>query len=167
MARYATIYGIVSSISPFNTSVSDHTCSLLFLVNTQNLGQVNFIVSPQTYVLEQNTFQPGQTIVAIYDTSVPVALIYPPQYRAVIVAKNDDGYMAALDYFDEDLLNISQNMQLNIPEDGTTSVLLSNGQNFLYNPGGHYLFVLYMFGSDDIPEVITPQKVIVFCSPTE
>nr|WP_314458815.1 hypothetical protein [uncultured Clostridium sp.] len=167
MANYLSVYGIVSSVFPFYTSVSDRSCSLLLSVNTQGMGQVNFVVSPQTFVLEQHTFRPGEWIIGVYDTDVPVPLIYPPQYQAVVLAQNSDGYTAALDYFDEDLLNAAQTIKLNIPADGSTQVLLTNGQNYLFSPGEHYLFILYMSASDNTPADITPQKVIVFCSADE
>ncbi len=167
MANYSTVYGIVGSVTPFYTTVSDHSCSLLISVNTQSMGQINFVVSPQTFVLEQHTFGQGESIIGIYDTSVPVPLIYPPQYQAVVLAQNTFGYRAALNYFDEDLLSVDQTMKLNIPSDGSTQVLLINGQNFIYNPGDHYLFILYMSDSMN-PEVeVTPQKIIVFCNSDE
>lgn len=86
MANYSTVYGIVGSVNPFYTTVSDHSCALLISVNTQSMGQINFVVSPQTFVLEQHTFVQGEPIIGIYDTSIPVPLIYPPQYQAVVLA---------------------------------------------------------------------------------
>lgn len=167
MANYSTVYGIVSSVTPFYTTVSDHSCSLLISVNTQSMGQINFVVSPQTFVLEQHTFGQGEPIIGIYDTSVPVPLIYPPQYQAVVLAHNSFGYRAVLDFFDEDLLSVDQTMKLNIPSDGSTQVLLINGQNFTYNPGDHYLFILYMSDSMNPTAEVTPQKIIVFCNADE
>jgi len=167
MANYLSVYGIVSSVSPFYTSVSDRSCSLLLSVNAQNMGQINFVVTPQTFVLEQHTFRPGERIIGVYDTDVPVPLIYPPQYQAVVLAQNSVGNEASLDYFDEDLLNAAKTVKLNIPADGSTQVLLTNGQNYIFSPGEHYLFILYMSASDNIPAEITPSKVIVFCSDNE
>jgi len=166
MANYSTVYGIVGSVTPFYTTVSEHSCSLLISVNTQSMGQINFVVSPQTFVLDQHTFCQGEPLIGIYDTSVPVPLIYPPQYQAVVLAQNSFGYRAALNYFDEDLLSVDQTMKLSIPSDGSTQVLLVNGQNFVYNPGDHYLFILYMSDSMNTVEVI-PQKIIVFCNSDE
>ena len=167
MANYSTVYGIVGSVTPFYTTVTDHSCSLLISVNTQTMGQINFVVSPRTFVLEQHTFGQGEPIIGIYDTSVPVPLIYPPQYQAVVLAQNSFGYRAALNYFDEDLLSVDQTMKLNIPSDGSTQVLLVNGQNFVYNPGDHYLFILYMSDSMNPSAEVTPQKIIVFCNSDE
>lgn len=162
MTRYTPVYGTISSITPLKTSVLDHSCSILISVMSQSLGQVNFVVNPNTYVLGQHTFKEGDPIIAIYDTSAPVPLIYPPQFTAVMLAKNEDGFQAMFDYFNEDLLNTDETLKLNISD--STNVLLPNGQTFFYNPGGHYLLVLYLFTTRSIPAQTTPQSVIVFCS---
>lgn len=167
MVTYAPVYGIVNSVNPFPTSPADHGCSLLISIMTQNLGEVNFVVSQQTFVVNQHTFVTGDSIIAIYDTTAPVPLIYPPQFKAVILAQNEEGYSADFDFYDENLLNQSNTLRLNIPEDGKTNVLLSNGQYFFNSPGGHYLFVLYLFSTRSIPAITTPRTVIVFCSPDE
>ncbi|MDK2967585.1 MULTISPECIES: hypothetical protein [Lacrimispora] len=165
MANYLSVYGVVNSVTPFQTSVTGQSCSVLLSVTTQSQGQIDFVVSLQTFVLEQHTFRPGEPVIGVYDTSVPVPLIYPPQYQAVVLAPNRDGNMAALDYFDDDLLNSEQTIRLNIPADGSTEILMTNGQYYLYNPGGHYLFFLYASASVNTPAEITPEKIIVFCSP--
>ena len=162
MTRYTPVYGTISSITPLKTSALDHSCSILISVMSQSLGQVNFVVNPNTYVLGQHTFKEGDPIIAIYDTSAPVPLIYPPQFTAVMLAKNEDGFQAMFDYFNQDLLNTDETLKLNISD--STNVLLPNGQTFFYNPGDHYLLVLYLFTTRSIPAQTTPQSVIVFCS---
>ena len=79
-----------------------------------------------------------------------------------MLAKNEDGFQAMFDYFNQDLLNTDETLKLNISD--STNVLLPNGQTFFYNPGGHYLLVLYLFTTRSIPAQTTPQSVIVFCS---
>lgn len=164
MTRYTPVYGTVSSITPLKNSALDHSCSLLISVMSESIGQVNFVVKPNTYVLDQHTFEQGDSIIAIYDTSAPVPLIYPPQFTAVILAENDDGYQAMFDYFNDDLLNTDETLKLNIGDSDSTDLLLPNGQSFFYTPGGNHLFVLYMFTTRSIPAMTTPSTVIVFCS---
>ena len=167
MTRFSSVYGTVTSVNPLETSALSHSCSLLISVMSQNLGEVKFVVHPDTYVLDQHTFEKGDPIIAIYDTQVPVPLIYPPQYSPIILAENDDGYLAMFDYFDENLLNTEETLKLNIPDSDFSELLLPNGQTFFYMPGNHYLFVLYMFTTRSIPAITTPDKVIVFCSQEE
>lgn len=162
MTRYTPVYGTVSSITPLKTSALDNSCSLLFSVMSESMGQVNFVVNPDTYVPDQHTFEAGDSIIAIYDTSAPVPLIYPPQFTAVLLCENEDGNQAMFDFFDEDLLNTDKTLKLNISN--STEMLLPNGQPFFYSPGGHFLLVLYLFTTRSIPAMTTPQTVIVFCS---
>ncbi|MDR0925816.1 MAG: hypothetical protein LBT06_12665 [Hungatella sp.] len=165
MARYTPVYGSVMSVNPLRTSSTDKSCTMIISVMSESLGQTNFIVTPQTYVVDQHTFNPGDTIVAFYDTKAPVPLIYPPQYTAVILAENIDGYEVVFDYFDENLLNSSQTLKLNLNDLSETTILLSNGQTFFYNPGGHFLLVFYAFTTRSIPALTTPQMIVVFCAP--
>lgn len=165
MSNYLPIYGIVSSVTAFNESLINQNCSLLISIDTFNLEQVNFVVTPQTYVLNQHTFQTGDAIVALYDSSLPVPLIYPPQYTAIVLAGHNVDTLVELDYFNEDLQNTAQTLQLEIPEDGNTQILLSNGQIVFTPPANHYLLVFYQSDNDEIPVVTVPIKIIVFCTP--
>lgn len=165
MSQYIPVYGIVSSITVLNESLTNQGCSLLISINTPRLEQIDFVVTPQTYVVNQHTFQIGNAIVALYDSTIPVPLIYPPKYTAVVLAVHNAGTLVELDYFNEYLQNTSRTLQLVIPEDGDTQILLSNGQNFFNTPENHYLFVIYPSGNDDARPVITiPIKIIVFCT---
>ena len=165
MARYSPVYGTVTSVNPLMTSSEDKSCNMIISIMSESLGQTNFIVTPQTYVLDQYSFHTGDSIVAFYDTKAPVPLIYPPQFTAVLLAENSDGYEAVLDYFDENLLNSSQTLKLNLSNQSETTLILSNGQTYFYNPGGHFLLVLYEFTTRSIPAATTPLMIVVFCPP--
>lgn len=165
MTRYAPIYGTVTDLTPLSASASDPSCVLLISVNSESLGQVDFVVTPQTYVLDQHTFMVGDSITAIYDTKAPVPLIYPPRFTAVALIEDDDGYEVMLDYFDQNLLNQDQTLKLSLSDQAETEILLSNGQAYFFSPGNHYLLVLYMFTTRSIPAITTPLKIVVFCSP--
>ena len=165
MTRYSPIYGTVTDLTPLRTSATDSSCSLLISMTSENMGQIDLIVTPQTYVLDQHTFMVGDSITAIYDTKAPVPLIYPPRFTAVVLLENEEGYEVMLDYFDQDLLNQDQTLKHSLSDQDGTEILLSNGQAYFFNPGNHYLLVLYMFTTRSIPAITTPQKIVVFCSP--
>lgn len=167
MPRFSPVYGRIISISPMQSGNTNSACSLLFSVMSQEMGPVNFMVTPRTYVLEQETLKPGDSIIAFYDTMAPVPLIYPPQYTAVLMIENDDNGFAALDYFGEDLINTEQTLKLNLPNRAAKNILLANGQTFWGNPGGHYLLVIYTSSTRSIPAITTPEKIIVFCASEE
>lgn len=162
MTRFVPVYGTVISVNPQTSSQSD-SCSVFISVMSDNMGEVNFIVDADTYVLDQHTFENGDSIIAIYDTNGPVPLIFPPQFHAVILAENDDDYEAMFDYFNQDLLNTDQTLMLNISDTDDIDILLPNGQIFVQNPGGHYLFVLYKYTTRSLPPITTPDEIIVFC----
>jgi len=60
---------------------------------------VNFIVSPTTYFVERFTAKVGDDVTGYYDGNAPVPLIYPPQYRALVMVKNTPYYNVKVDHF--------------------------------------------------------------------
>lgn len=160
MAQFSPIYGKIASITP---AYGSGGCTLLFSLNSQDFGPVNLTVSNETYVLEQETFEPGDSIIAFYDTTAPVPLIYPPQYSAFVMLEQEDNQFAAFDYFNEELVNSDQTLKLNLQGQMAKNILLPNGQIFTGNPGGHYLLVIYSTTTRSIPAQTTPKEVIVFC----
>ena len=135
MTRYSPIYGTVTDLTPLMTSASDSSCSLLISMASESIGQVDLVVTPQTYVLDQHTFMVGDSITAIYDTKAPVPLIYPPRFTAVVLLEDDDGFEVMLDYFDQDLLNQDQTLKLSLSDQDETEIVLSNGQAYFFSPG--------------------------------
>lgn len=162
--RYSPIYGTVRSIMPLQNSNENYICTLILSMMSKDMGTVNFFITPNTYVLEQQKFYPGDPVIAFYDTQTPIALIYPPRFTAIILAGNCLDGFAAFDYFDKELINSDQTLKLNLDYE-ETNIVLSNGQTFTGNPGGNYLLVLYTITTRSIPPVTVPEKVVVFCDP--
>lgn len=167
MTRYSSIYGTIRSITPMPSSSDSSHCILLISVMTENMEPYNLVVPPYAYVLYHQTFTPGDSIIAFYETLAPVPLIYPPQLQAGILAGNPHDGFGIFDFFDENLINSDQTLKLNLTDDANTNLVLSNGQTFTGNPGNHYLLVLYTTTTKSIPAITTPQKVVVFCMPDE
>jgi hypothetical protein len=44
------------------------------------------ILSDDTFVVDTMRLMPGMRVAAFYDNTLPVPLIYPPQYQAVLIA---------------------------------------------------------------------------------
>lgn len=164
MAQYTPVYGTITSISPVQTNSRRPGCTLHLSVMTQDMGPVTLVLTPSTYVEGQTTFRPGDSIVAFYDGSAPVPLIYPPRFEAIVMAETDEGRFAAFDYFNWSLVNSDNTLRLNLSQNGGTDILTANGQTYLANPANHYLLVLYTAATRSIPAMTTPEKVIVFCS---
>ncbi|MBW9235028.1 hypothetical protein JQK62_22935, partial [Leptospira santarosai] len=89
---------------------------------------VNFVVSPSTYFVNQEMVSVGDSITGYYDGDAPVPLIYPPQYRALVVVKDDPYQNIKVDYFNSQLVSRDGQLQLNLSP--YTPISLRNGQPF-------------------------------------
>ena len=101
------------------------------------------------------------TVAAFYDAQVPVPLIYPPQYRAVILGRKQPNETITVDYFDETLTNNDNTLKLNVSP--ATDIVGSNGQPFRCSLADRLLIVYYTNATKSIPAQIVPRKIIVMC----
>lgn len=165
MNRFSPIEGLVTSVTPLQSGNITSCCTLLVYIQTRYQEVYQVLVSSSTYVLDQKPIRRGDTIIAFYDTTAPMPLIYPPQYQAVAVVFPEQGEYAAFDYFDRNLRNSDNTLVLNLS--GTTAMQLPNGQYYLGIPGDQYLLVLYTATTRSIPAQTTPHRIVVFCSDYE
>lgn len=128
--------------------------------NGQGLS-VSFIIEPKTYFVDHFMVQISDRITGFYDANVPVPLIYPPQYRAVVIAADSQHQNVMVDYFNEYLESSAGQLRLNVSP--STSVLLENGQQFIGNLRNRNLIVIYEAATKSIPTQTTPSKIIVMC----
>lgn len=164
MSQFSPVEGIVTSISTMQTTVNDRSaCTLIFTVQTNDREIVNLVVDPATFVLNQQTLQRGDPIIAFFDNMAPVPLIFPPQYRAVAIVPNHSGQYATMDFFNRSLSNSDDTLRL--IRSGSTDIRLQNGQRYLGTLGNQILLVLYSSTTRSLPAQTTPSQIIVFCSP--
>ncbi|MBO1912075.1 hypothetical protein J4G37_45685, partial [Microvirga sp. 3-52] len=102
---------------------------------------VNFVIAPDTYFVDHRVVRVGDRVTGFYDIDVPVPMIYPPQYQAVVMAKDASGQNVDVDFFNYQLVNSAGDLRLNISRD--TKILLENGQVFNRNPANRYLIVVF------------------------
>lgn len=144
-----------------NLSGGENCCSQVISVYTGN-GIVNFIINAQTRVIDSRQLRRGMQITAFYDNSLPVPLIFPPQYQARLVTVLDGNEQVVLAKFDENLLAEDSSMQLNLAR--STTIETINGQSVNCQLGNQTLLVYYTTMTRSIPPRTTPRKVIVLCS---
>lgn len=162
MSSFFPITGTVISIDPFPISTNDKSaCSLLIGIRSRNQDLTYFIVDSNTYFVNHVTLRRGDSITAFYDTAVPVALIFPPRYRAVVIAKNTRDHFVTVDYFNNELISSDNKLKLNISP--RTRLLLTNNQTYLGSLLNKNLVVVYNFTTKSIPALTTPSQVIVLC----
>lgn len=153
--NYMPVTGII-----LNISRGSDCCSQMMSLRTEN-GIVNFAVGKDTLVIDDRQLRQGMRVTAFYDSSLPVPMIFPPQYRAQLVAVLGRNEQVKLDYFDRGLLSGDRSLQLNIGRN--TTVRTVNGQSFSCDPGGRVLLVYYTATTRSMPPQAVPEKVIVLC----
>lgn len=152
---YVPVIGTILSIASGNDC-----CSQMISVGTEN-GIVNFLVGSDTLVVDNRQLRRGMRVAAFYDSSLPVPLIFPPQYRAEIVTALGRNQQIMLNFFDGRLLSADRSLQLNIA--GSTDIKTANGQNFNCSPVNQTLLVFYTMTTRSIPPQTTPERIVVMC----
>ncbi|MCL1697690.1 hypothetical protein [Lysinibacillus sp. BPa_S21] len=163
MVNFQSFRGVVTQIDdfPIGQNGDKEGCYKLMTVEDRTQGIVNFVVSPSTYFVNQEIVNPGDQVTGYYDGNAPVPLIYPPQYRALVVVKDNYNQNVKVDFFNNQLVSSDGQLQLNLSP--YTLILLKNGQPFSKSPSNRNLIVIYGPTTRSIPAQTTPYKIIVWC----
>lgn len=162
MPNYQPISGIVTAYEDLNVADSaTRGCYKIMTVRSGDAQITNFIISPYTYFLDGIIITRGVRVMAFYDADAPVILIYPPQFRALVVAKETAKRNVTVDFFDNELVDTNGMLKLNITP--STKVMLRNGQPFTQSPANHYLIAAYGATTRSIPAIARPSQIIVLC----
>ncbi|MCC8026117.1 MAG: hypothetical protein LIP16_12585, partial [Clostridium sp.] len=151
-----SVTGIITSISPFNND-----CCSQFVAISAEGQEIHLIMSPDTMVVDSMRLLPGMRIAAFYDSMAPVPLIYPPQYRALMVTTLRAEEDITLKYFDESLTASDNSLKLNIFP--STFISTQNGQSYPCTLGNHYMMVYYTNTTKSIPAQTSPTRIIIMC----
>lgn len=161
MVNFKNFRGTVSQINDFVSGQNGAGCYKVMAVQDEIGNIVNFIVSPTTYFLNDEIVNVGDLITGYYDGDAPAPLIYPPQYQALVVAKDNSYQNVKVDFFNEQLISSDGQLKLNLT--AYTPILLTNGQPFSRYPANRNLIVTYGPTTRSIPAQTTPYKIIVWC----
>ena len=162
MALFQSFSGVVTGISDFGAGIAASAgCYRLMTVEDGAGGVVNFVVAPTTYFVDHAMIMPGDTVIGFYDANAATPLIYPPQFRAIVMARVDPGRSVKVDYFDAQLLSGDGTLRLNIAP--STAIVLENGQFFGGNPANRDLIVVYGPTTRSIPAQTAPWQIVVLC----
>ena len=163
MIRFFSFRGTVTSIDEFFTGAKgeDEGCYTFISVANADRGTVNFVVSPDTYFVDQAMVSVGDQVTGYYDGDAPVPLIYPPQYRALIMVKESPYQNVKVDFFNSQLISSDGQLKLNLSP--YTSITLKNGQVFSHSIENRNLIVIYGPTTRSIPAQTTPYRIIVWC----
>lgn len=136
-------------------------CMIFVTLEDTNGNTVNFIMTPATYVVDFETLSVGRMCTFWYAADAPAPMIYPPQYNAVVAAREKRERMINVGYYDTSLVNEDRTLQLNM--DGSVDVRTTNNQYFQGSPANHNLVVVYGSSTRSIPAQTTPKLVVVLC----
>ena len=162
MTHFGSFYGIVTTITDFWTENKENSgCNKLMSVQNEEGSLVNFVVTPATYFVGHTMVSTGDMVTGFYDADAPVPLIYPPQLRAIVVARNMQRANVKVDYFNSQLVSSDGTLKINIAP--YTRIMLENGQAFSGNPANRNLIVVYGPATKSIPAQTTPYEIIVLC----
>jgi hypothetical protein len=163
MVKFNSFSGTITSIEDFLIgNPQDEGCYKLMNVQNNDGNIVNFVIEPDTYFVDNYIMQVGDSVEGYYDANAIVPMIYPPQYRALIVVLLDDYMNVKVDYFDNQLLSSDKMLKLNLSP--FTDMVLKSGQPFTANPANRNLIVIYDFTTKSIPAITTPKTIIVLCN---
>lgn len=151
------ITGIIQNVS----QTPGACCNQMISLVTSN-GPVNFIVSADTFIIDNTRLRPGLMITAFYDSTRPIPLIFPPQYQAELITTLRGSEEVALNFFDQNLTATDNSLRLNINR--TTDISTMNGQRFNCSPGNNFLLVYYSNTTRSIPPQTTPRRIVVLCN---
>jgi len=149
------VIGTIQTIRLMTNSCDEYMISL-----AADDEVVNIILSRDTFVVDNIQMYQGMRIAAFFDALAPVPLIYPPQYRALMIAVLQEDENITLKYFGPTLTAEGQSLRLNI--DPATDITSKNGQIYTCNPGNNYLMVFYGTTTRSIPPMTSPNRIIVF-----
>lgn len=161
MTNFYSFHGTVTMISDFQGNGRADGCYKFFTIENDTGSIVNFVVSPTTYFVDHAMVSVGDTVTGYYDGDAPAILIYPPQYPALVMVKENPNQNVKVSFFDNQLVSSDGQLKLNISQ--FTPLLLTNGQAFTGNLGNRDLIVVYGPTTMSIPAQTTPYWVIVLC----
>lgn len=162
MVIFQSFRGKITAIDNFWTGSQERTgCYQLMSVVNRDGGTVNFVVRPTTYFVDHVMVTIGDTVTGFYDAGAPTPLIYPPQFQALVMARETRHQNVKVDFFNAQLVSRDGALRLNIGP--ATRIVLENGQLFTGNPANRNLIVVYGATTRSIPAQTTPDTVIVMC----
>ena len=163
MINFQSFSGYITMISDFMITSNDEDSGCYKLVSVENASGnvVNFVVSPTTYFVDHAMVAVEDWVTGYYDGNAAVPLIYPPQYRAIVMVKESPYQNVKVSYFNKNLISSDGQLKLNMAP--FTAKRLTNGQVFSKNPANRNLIVIYGPVTKSIPAQTTPYKIIVLC----
>lgn len=162
MAIFKSHQGILTAINDFETGNTETAgCFKLMSVQSPDGSLVNFVATPATYFVHHSMLAPGDRVIGFYDANAAAPLIFPPQFRALVMAQVMPAQNVKADFFNQQLISRDGTLRLN--PSPYTRVLLENGQAFTGTLANRNLIIVYGAATMSIPALTTPYEIVVMC----
>ena len=155
--KYGMFRGILIQQSEWDNS----PCSRLFTLQDQDETVMEFVITPETYVIGGNQSRNGRTVTAYYDMDAPAPAIYPPRLNAEIIVVEQRGIQVKVDWFGRDMVSSDRTLRIN--PSAETVIMTQNGLPYEGSLARKNLIVFYTISTRSIPAQTTPQEIIVLC----
>lgn len=133
--------------------------SKIVLVENEEGIIANFILSNDTYIVDNEEIALGNVITGYYDANAPMIMIYPPQYNIKVANFYNQDQNVKFDKFDKDLVSSDNTLKLNISDD--TQIVSQDGKTYEGEITDKNLVVIYGISTRSIPAQTTPSKIVV------
>src|SRR5437016_377768 len=116
MTNFYSFHGTVTEIRDFYTGQNGEGegCNKFITVENELGTIVNFVVSPTTYFVDHAMVAVGDRVTGYYDGDAPAILIFPPQYRALVMVKDSPYQNVKVSYLNSQLVSSDGRLQLNL-----------------------------------------------------
>jgi len=140
--------------------IEDAGYTKVILAENSEGSEIAFRITDNTYFVTDNEAEIGAEIIGFYDGRAPMALIYPPQPEASVIAINmEEGQFIKVDRFSENLLSEDGTLRLNIGPD--TKIILQNNEEFDGELANRALVVILSADDYGRQAQTTPEKIVI------
>lgn len=151
--HFVAIIGIIQDITDYGAIEN----AKLVTLKSADDSLTRFVVTNETYIMDELTI--GAEMMSFYDQQAPTIFIYPPQYKAVVIAAVNEERNVVVDHFNSDLVNTDNTLKLTPSDD--TKVLSADGTAFEGEITDRLLAVTYTVSTRSIPAQTTPVQITV------
>ena len=114
--RFLSFEGFITNIHDFWLNPDDESlgCYKVMSVEDGSGAILDFVVTPTTYFVDHVMVRVGDRVTGFSDGDAPVPMIYPPQYRAIVITRNLPYQNVKVDFFNSELVSSDNSLKLNI-----------------------------------------------------
>ena len=160
MPRFETVTGTIIGIT--NVQMPDGQSTTYLMLETEN-GPTQVVLSKDAAFCDlrfgEGNPAMGLTVTAVYDTTLPVPMIYPPRFTVAALITPPKGYSVAVSVFDDTLTSKDGSLKLSLSE--ATSIRALDLTAYDQPLEGKNLLVVYGPVTRSIPAQTAPRLVIV------